>query len=110
MLRRQFMAALEQADVLVFATSPFPPPRHTALTAPFVDTNDVRTRFFFCRVYTASYALAVLPVVSIPSRFTSKQLPIGLQREAGLLLRSRCNALSMLMNRQHPGIHGVHPL
>jgi Asp-tRNA(Asn)/Glu-tRNA(Gln) amidotransferase A subunit family amidase len=63
---------------LVFTASPFPPPRHTALTAPFVDTNDVRTRFFFCRVYTAFYALVALPAVSIPSRFTSKQLPTGL--------------------------------
>jgi aspartyl-tRNA(Asn)/glutamyl-tRNA(Gln) amidotransferase subunit A len=78
-LRRQFMAAFEQAEVLVSATSPFPPPLHTALTAPFVGTDDVRTRFFFRRAYTASYALAALPAVSIPGGFTSDQLPIGLQ-------------------------------
>ena len=79
LLRRQFMAAFEQADVLVSATSPFPPPLHTALTAPFVGTDDVRTRFFFRRAYTASYALAALPAGSIPGGFTSDQLPIGFQ-------------------------------
>jgi hypothetical protein len=76
------MAALEQADVLVFTTSPFPPPRHTTLTAPFVDTNDVRTRFFFCWVYTAFYALAALPAVSIPSRLPASSCPSAYNGEA----------------------------
>ena len=78
-LRQQFMAALDEVDVLVSATSPFPPPLHTALTAPFVGAEDVRTRFFFRRSYTASYALAALPAISIPGGFTADTLPIGLQ-------------------------------
>lgn len=78
-LRQQFMAALECADVLVSAMSPFPPPLHTALTAPFAGTDDVRSRFFFRRSYSASYALAALPAISIPGGFTSDGLPIGLQ-------------------------------
>ncbi len=78
-LRQQFMAALDQADVLVSAMSPFPPPLHTALTAPFAGTDDVRFRFFFRRSYSASYALAALPAISIPGGFTSGGLPIGLQ-------------------------------
>ena len=78
-LRQQFMAALAQADVLVSAMSPFPPPLHTALTAPFAGADDVRFRFFFRRSYSASYALAALPAISIPGGFTSDNLPIGLQ-------------------------------
>jgi aspartyl-tRNA(Asn)/glutamyl-tRNA(Gln) amidotransferase subunit A len=79
MLRRQFMEALQQVDVLVSATMPYPPPKHTALTAPFKDTEDVRARFFFRRSYTGCYALTALPAISIPGGFTAEPLPIGLQ-------------------------------
>lgn len=78
-LRQQFLLALEQVDILVSATSPFPPPLHTELTAPFTNEEDVRSRFFFRRAYTASYALAALPAISIPGGFTADTLPIGLQ-------------------------------
>lgn len=79
LLRGQFMNALAQVDVLISPTSPFPAPKHTALTAPFSDADDVRARFFFRRAYTASYALAALPAISVPCGFTSEHLPIGLQ-------------------------------
>jgi aspartyl-tRNA(Asn)/glutamyl-tRNA(Gln) amidotransferase subunit A len=79
MLRRQFMEALQQVDVLVSATMPYPPPKHTALTAPFKGTEDVRARFFFRRAYTGCYALTALPAISIPGGFTTEHLPIGLQ-------------------------------
>ena len=79
LLRRQFMDALQQVDVLVSATSPYPAPKHTSLTASFENTDEVRSRFFFRRSYTGSYALAALPAVSIPGGFTSDNLPIGLQ-------------------------------
>ena len=79
LLRQQFLSALEQVDILVSATSPFPPPLHTALTAPFDSADDVRSRFFFRRAYTASYALVALPAISIPGGFTADTLPIGLQ-------------------------------
>lgn len=79
LLRQQFMAALGQVDVLVSATAPQPPPRHTALTAPFAGTEDVRARFFFRRSYTGCYALTALPAISIPGGFTADNLPIGLQ-------------------------------
>ena len=78
-LRRQFLAALDQVDVLVSATSPYPAPKHTALTAPFESAEDVRTRFFFRRAYTGCYALTAMPAISIPAGFTSDNLPIGLQ-------------------------------
>ncbi|GIX48164.1 MAG: glutamyl-tRNA(Gln) amidotransferase subunit A [Candidatus Tectimicrobiota bacterium] len=92
LLRQQFLQALRQVDVLVSATAPFPPPRHTDLTAPFVGREDVRARFFFRRAYTGCYALTALPALSVPCGFTREGLPIGLQLGAapfaeGLLLR-----------------------
>jgi aspartyl-tRNA(Asn)/glutamyl-tRNA(Gln) amidotransferase subunit A len=79
LLRQQFMQALQQVDILVSATMPHPPPKHTALTAPFRGAEDVRSRFFFRRSYTGCYALAALPAISIPGGFTDDHLPIGLQ-------------------------------
>ena len=92
LLRQQFMAALNQVDILVSATAPQPPPKHTALTAPFVGAEDVRERFFFRRAYTGCYALTALPAISVPGGFTTDNLPIGLQLGArpfaeGLLLQ-----------------------
>jgi aspartyl-tRNA(Asn)/glutamyl-tRNA(Gln) amidotransferase subunit A len=82
-LRQQFMAALNQVDILVSATAPQPPPKHVALTAPFVGADDVRARFFFRRAYTGCYALTALPAISVPGGFTTNNLPIGLQLGAG---------------------------
>ena len=79
LLRRQFMDAFGEVDMLLSATSPYPAPKHTALTAPFAGTDDVRARFFFRRSYTGSYALAALPAISVPCGFSSGHLPIGLQ-------------------------------
>tara|TARA_B100000315_G_scaffold124183_1_gene114158 strand:+ start:86 stop:1510 length:1425 start_codon:yes stop_codon:yes gene_type:complete len=79
LLRRQFMEALEQVDVLVSPTSPYPAPKHTVLSAPFQNADDVRARFFFRRSYTSCYALTSMPAISIPGGFTSDNLPIGLQ-------------------------------
>jgi aspartyl-tRNA(Asn)/glutamyl-tRNA(Gln) amidotransferase subunit A len=78
-LRRQFMDALQDADILVSATMPDPPSKHTAVTAPFTGAEDVRARFFFRRSYTGCYALTALPAISIPGGFTADNLPIGLQ-------------------------------
>jgi aspartyl-tRNA(Asn)/glutamyl-tRNA(Gln) amidotransferase subunit A len=79
LLRRQFMTAFDDVDALVSPTSPYPPPKHAALTAPFAGSEDVRARFFYRRSYTGSYALAALPAISVPCGFTSDRLPIGLQ-------------------------------
>ncbi len=79
LLRRQFMEALGQVDVLASATYPFPPPKHTSLTATFENTEQVRARFFFRRSYTSPYALTSLPAISIPGGFSSGGLPIGVQ-------------------------------
>ena len=79
LLRRQFMEALQKVEVLVSATYPYPPPKHTSLTAPFEDTEQVRSRFFFRRSYTGCYALTAMPAISIPCGFTADNLPMGLQ-------------------------------
>ena len=79
LLRRQFMEALQEVDVLVSPTSPYPAPKHTELTARFENAEDVRARFFFRRAYTGCYALTALPAISVPGGFTGEGLPIGLQ-------------------------------
>ena len=79
LLRQQFISALNDVDVLVSPTSPYPAPLHTALTARFESADDVRQRFFFRRAYTGCYSLTALPAISIPGGFTSDGLPIGLQ-------------------------------
>ena len=79
LLRRQVMAVMKDVDILVSATSPYPAPRHTDLTAKFENAEDVRKRFFFRRAYTGIYSLTALPAISIPGGFTSDGLPIGLQ-------------------------------
>ena len=79
LLRRQFMEALNQVDLLVCPTSPQPAPKHAALTAVFQTAEEVRSRFFFRRSYTGCYALTAMPAISIPGGFTSNNLPIGLQ-------------------------------
>ena len=71
--------AVDQVDGLVSPTSPYPAPKHTALTTVFQTAEDVRSRCFFRRAYTGCYALAAMPAISIPGGFTSDHLPIGLQ-------------------------------
>ena len=83
LLRRQAIAALEKADILISPTSPYPAPKHTDLTARFENSDDVRRRFFFRRSYTGMYSLTSLPAISIPCGFTKDGLPIGLQLGAG---------------------------
>jgi aspartyl-tRNA(Asn)/glutamyl-tRNA(Gln) amidotransferase subunit A len=80
LLRRQTMAALQDVDILISPTSPYPAPKHVDLTA---NAEDVRNRFFFRRAYTGMYSLTALPAISIPGGFTSDGLPIGLQLGAG---------------------------
>ncbi len=79
LLRRQVMGALQDVDILISPTSPYPAPKHTDLTARFENEDDVRTRFFFRRAYTGCYSLTGLPAISIPGGFTQDGLPIGLQ-------------------------------
>jgi len=79
LLRRQMMEVLDQVDILVSATAPYPAPKHTDLTATFENADDVRSRFFVRRSYTGCYPLAALPAISLPGGITSDNLPIGLQ-------------------------------
>ena len=79
LLRRQIMEVLNDVDILVSPTAPYPAPKHSDLTAKFENADDVRTRFFFRRAFTGCYSLAALPATSIPGGFTADGLPIGLQ-------------------------------
>jgi aspartyl-tRNA(Asn)/glutamyl-tRNA(Gln) amidotransferase subunit A len=78
-LRQQLLEALGNVDVLVSATSPYPPPLHDAHTATFTSTADVRARFFMQRAYLSGYSLAALPALSVPCGFTNSGLPVGMQ-------------------------------
>ena len=51
LLRQQCLQALQQVDILVSATMPHPPPKHSALTAPFRGAEDVLTVFLPARLY-----------------------------------------------------------
>ena len=73
------MAALNDVDVLVSPTSPYPAPLHTALAARFESAEDVLTRFFLRRAYTGCYSLTALPAISILGGITSYGLLIGLK-------------------------------
>ena len=73
------METLAGVDVLMSPTTPYPAPKHDALTARFQSADDVRERFFFRRAYTGAYSLAALPAISVPCGFTGDRLPIGLQ-------------------------------
>ena len=79
LLRSQFLDALSKVDVLVSATYPYPPPLYRDVGAPFRATGDVQSRFFFRRAYTACYALAAMPAISLPGGFMANDLPIGIQ-------------------------------
>ena len=82
LLRQQLLDSFTRVDVVACATSPFPAPRHETLTAPFTGVEDVHDRFFFRRSYTNAFALASLPVISVPCGFSADRLPIGMQLSA----------------------------
>ncbi len=79
LLRQQMMDLFGDVDVLASPTSPFPPPKHSDLTASFGNAEDVRSRFFFRRSYTGCYSLSAMPAISVPCGFTSDNLHVGLQ-------------------------------
>ena len=88
LLRQQFLEALRQVDVLVSATRQLHP-KHTALTAPFVDADDVRSRFLPACLY-GLLCLDGAAGISIPCGFTTDNLPIGLQLALRPLLKNFC--------------------
>ncbi len=72
LLRDQFRAAFEKADVLLSATSPFP-------AFPIGEKADDPLAMYLCDVLTVAANLAGTPAVSIPCGKTRGGLPIGVQ-------------------------------
>jgi aspartyl-tRNA(Asn)/glutamyl-tRNA(Gln) amidotransferase subunit A len=72
LLRRDFLAAFRSVDAILCPTSPEPAFRLGAKT-------DDPLAMYLADVFTVPASLAGLPAVSVPSGFSSDQLPIGMQ-------------------------------
>ena len=106
LLRQQCLQALQQVDILVSATMPHPPPKHSALTAPFRGAEDVRSRFFFRRAYTGCYSLGRCR--RFPSLAASPAIICRSACNLGLvpLPKRRCCKWPMPTSRRHRGTRG----
>jgi aspartyl-tRNA(Asn)/glutamyl-tRNA(Gln) amidotransferase subunit A len=78
LMRRQVLAALEQADVLVLPTQAGPAPK-IATTTGMNSKADVLHQFFGVRAHRGLFNLAGVPAMSVPCGFTSGGLPAGMQ-------------------------------
>ena len=78
LVRRQTMAALEHADVLIAPGSHGPAPKIE--TATGLDSKaDVLRKFYGFRGPTGPFNLAAVPAVSVPCGFSSAGLPLAVQ-------------------------------
>jgi len=87
LIRRDFLEAFRDVDVLLTPTSPVPAFRLGEKSDPLA--------MYLCDIYTIGVNLAGLPAISVPCGFTGGGLPIGLQligrplAEAELLAAAR---------------------
>jgi aspartyl-tRNA(Asn)/glutamyl-tRNA(Gln) amidotransferase subunit A len=72
LIYRDFMRVLDEVDLLLTPTSPFPAFRKG-------EKIDDPLAMYLSDIYTISINLAGLPALSIPCGFTQNNLPIGLQ-------------------------------
>jgi aspartyl-tRNA(Asn)/glutamyl-tRNA(Gln) amidotransferase subunit A len=83
LIRRDFLDAYREVDVLLTPTSPVPAFRIGEKSDPLA--------MYLCDIYTIGVNLAGLPAMSVPCGFTANTLPVGFQligqpfREADLL-------------------------
>jgi Asp-tRNA(Asn)/Glu-tRNA(Gln) amidotransferase A subunit family amidase len=77
-MRRQVMAALESADVLVTPSQSQPAPLIATDTGLY-SKDAVMRQFFGIRAHRGPFNLAAVPAMSIPCGFTDAGLPVGLQ-------------------------------
>jgi aspartyl-tRNA(Asn)/glutamyl-tRNA(Gln) amidotransferase subunit A len=71
LIRRDFLEAFREVDVLLTPTSPIPAFKLGEKTDPLA--------LYLCDIYTIGVNLAGLPAISVPCGFTGAGLPVGFQ-------------------------------
>jgi aspartyl-tRNA(Asn)/glutamyl-tRNA(Gln) amidotransferase subunit A len=71
LIRRDFLDAFRDVDVLLTPTSPIPAFKLGEKTDPLA--------MYLCDIYTIGVNLAGLPAISVPCGFTGAGLPVGFQ-------------------------------
>ena len=100
LIRRDFLNAYREVDVLLTPTSPTPAFKAGAKADPLA--------MYLCDVYTIGVNLAGLPGISVPCGFSSGGLPIGMQligqpfQEAELLAVAHAYEQAHGWKQKHP--------
>jgi aspartyl-tRNA(Asn)/glutamyl-tRNA(Gln) amidotransferase subunit A len=82
LIKRDFLEAFEQCDVILSPTTPTP-------AFKFAEKTHHPLEMYLADIYNCAANLAGIPAVSIPCGFTESGLPIGLQLMAPLFAEDR---------------------
>src|SRR5262249_52095433 len=95
LIRRDYDAAFEQADVVAMPTSPTP-------AFPIGERVSDPLQMYLADVFTVSANLAGLPAISLPCGFTTGGLPIGLQLTGPLFQEATILRIADAYERDNP--------